>query len=405
MISTLATLDASQVEALSKVGDWLSRRRRDPKVPQVFRLGGHAGSGKTTVIREIVEQHRDDLNIIVTTLAGKAAAVLRDKGLHDAVNLHQVIYAPNADVLAERDRLLADMRATTDPGHARTLRRELDELGPRMFSRREALDADLIIVDEASMISGQTAEDLRRYGVPILAVGDPGQLPPVDRSEHLLPPLFAAQVPDVVLVTNHRSAGQEAIERAAYAARQGMALPADVMVTDPDLTAYDVVLVWRNAARVDLLQRRREALGRPVDRPVPGDVVMVWRNDHARGVFNGSTFTVDQVEEGDDDHADAWFVRTTTGEYLDVYKGGFRTAGELDDLSRLATKRLTAVVATFGDVVTVHKAQGSEWPRVLVIDHPTKVMSNDDQRRWRYTAVTRASGLVHVSGPQFGESR
>ena len=113
LVAEKSTLDESQEMAILLVGDWLSRRRRDPKVPQVFRLGGHAGSGKTTVIKEIVRE-RADLDIVVMTLAGKAAAVLREKGIPDATNLHQVIYAPDPDVMTERERLLAEMKGTTD---------------------------------------------------------------------------------------------------------------------------------------------------------------------------------------------------------------------------------------------------------------------------------------------------
>ncbi len=124
---------------------------------------------------------------------------------------------------------------------------------------------------------------------------------------------------------------------------------------------------------------------------------MVQRNDQKLMVFNGSTLTIATVER-------AWEVKhalritTTDGDQLLIDARGFTEAGLREALRHPAKG---AVVASFCEAITVHKAQGSEWPRVLVAQDHSRVGSREDRVRWRYTAVTRAQEAVHVVGASF----
>lgn len=388
-------LDASQRDALDKVSTWLTARLADPKCQQVFRIGGHAGSGKTTIIREVLARF-PELNIAVTTFTGKASEVLRGKGVADAINLHQIFYVPDPVKLAEKAMLEHDL-TTAPPDQHRFIRDQIQALTATMFRRVETIPFDLVIVDEASMVPGRITEDLLRFGRPVLAVGDPAQLPPVEKSV-FVEPLFADQDVDAMLTGSHRH-GSSLLAEVADAARGDRGLPAEVVVEDPDLLDYDAILVFTNEHRWQTIRTVRELLGKPVDSPVPGDTIMVQRNDAKLQVFNGSTLEIATVERAWD-VKNALRVTTTDGDQLLIDSRGFTDAGLREALRHTANG---AVVASFCEALTVHKAQGSEWPKVLVAQDHSRVGAREDRVRWRYTAVTRAQETVHVVGKSFLE--
>ena len=81
-------------------------------------------------------------------------------------------------------------------------------------------DADLIVLDEVSMVNETMAADLMSFGKPILVLGDPGQLPPIKGEG-----AFTQAVPDVMLTEIHRQAEGSAIIRLATMAREGKFIP------------------------------------------------------------------------------------------------------------------------------------------------------------------------------------
>src|SRR5215212_10851945 len=140
------TWSPQQDSALKAVADWLRRGE-----PQVFRLFGYAGTGKTTLAKHIAEGVEGE--VAFGAFTGKAASVLRAKGCHDASTIHSMIY--------------------------RT--RESDEGGPLFAINRSgpASHADLIVIDECSMVDAELGRDLLSFGKSVLVLGDPAQLPPV----------------------------------------------------------------------------------------------------------------------------------------------------------------------------------------------------------------------------------
>ena len=177
----------SRPRALDAVGQWLRKGE-----PQVFRLFGYAGVGKTTLARHIAEGARGDAAFAAFT--GKAALVLRSKGCVGATTIHSLIY--NASEGA-------------DGAPSFTLNRD----GP-------ASRAGLIVIDECSMVDEELGRDLLSFGKPILVLGDPAQLPPVRGGG-----FFTAAEPDVMLTEIHRQAEDNPIIRLAGAVRRGEELP------------------------------------------------------------------------------------------------------------------------------------------------------------------------------------
>jgi exodeoxyribonuclease V len=140
-----------QERGLQAVRRWI--RERDKPV---FRLFGFAGTGKTELARAV---GRDIKAVRYSAFTGKAAHVLRQRGCTPVSTIHSLIYKATFDLDTET--------WSYD-------RRKRDELG----------DLRLVIVDEASMVDDELARDLLSYRIPILVIGDPAQLPPINGLLH-----------------------------------------------------------------------------------------------------------------------------------------------------------------------------------------------------------------------------
>lgn len=409
MAATLSVeLDQSQKVALKKITDWLEKRTKDPKYPQVFRNGGNAGSGKTTLITEVIKWcDSNNVSYALGTFAGKAANVLRRKGLRAAQTIHSLFYTVNPDAIAEAKRLRKELGQEMPWEMRRDLLEQLKHVEARQWVPREGLDGiDLIIIDEASMVDGRITAQLKAFGRPILAVGDPAQLGPINVSVHNVP-LFFDQPLDAKLTGQHRFGAQELLGAVADAARGNTPIPGEVIVpsAEIDLLAFDMILVHRNETRWEYIKKVRNLLGKPLDRPVVGDRITFWDNNYKFGVFNGGSGIVQEISVAKPKRglnmAEAWDITAVDdlGHSLEliVHKGGF--VNEQNLLAAKEDRRL--VTATHSEAMTVNKAQGSEWPSVLVAEHIGKVGTALGQVRWRYTAVTRAAEKLTLGDPRF----
>lgn len=321
-------------------------------------LGGYAGSGKSTLIAHILHLLP---NWRVCAFTGKAADVLRKKGV-PATTIHKLIYIPKTD----------------DHGNI-----ELDDWGNPMFILAPFLDADGIIVDEASMVSGELYKDLLSFRIPIIFVGDHGQLEPVGRDINLM------AKPDFVLEHIHRNAGE--IARFCEFIRNGYRPAAfrpsfenkvhfiSRWQADQYLTEVDQIMVAFNRTRVEINRKVREQLGYKDDNPVKGDRVMCLKNNNKIGLFNGMQGVIDflytsknRMHFKTDDHT---FDIIFTASCFNEEKYEF-------DTSRSAPNPFD-----FCYCCTVHKFQGSEASKILVFEQRS---GNWDHRRWCYTAASRA---------------
>src|ERR1019366_7046040 len=156
--------------------------------PQVFRLFGYAGVGKTTLAKRLAESATGETAFAAFT--GKAALVMRSKGCAGASTIHALIY-----------------RASEGDDGAPTF--TLNHDGP-------ASRAALIVIDECSMVDAELGRDLMSFGKPILVLGDPAQLPPVKGGG-----FFTEAEPDVMLTQIHRQAEGDPIIRLSAEVRAG----------------------------------------------------------------------------------------------------------------------------------------------------------------------------------------
>lgn len=372
-------LSVQQSRALDAIHRWLQGSDSP-----VFRLGGYAGTGKTTLARYV-----DDVDYFAA-FTGKAAHVLQQKGC-DASTIHSLIYRP-ADKSSARLKELMEEYAE-DPNNEELKKRiaaERENLKRPMFTLNldsPLYDANLIVIDEGSMIDEQIATDLLSFGVRILVLYDPAQLPPVQGRGH-----WTMDRPDYLLTEIHRQAADNPILRLATYVREHGHLPYDdPLVFSGRLTpemalGVDQLIVGRNVTRRSSNFRMRDLLGFKEVLPEPNDKVVCLRNNHDLGLLNGAVY---QVTESEVDEYDVLWITLDGGLRVKVHQEPFQ-GGEPHHWD-IRDKELF----DFGYALTCHKAQGSEWPKVGVVNEAA--VFRQDAPQWLYTAITRASEELWVT--------
>jgi len=212
-----------QEDALRKVEAWLNA----PHKKQFFRLDGFAGTGKTTLAKHFAESVNGP--VFFAAYTGKAASVMAKKGCHGASTIHYLIY-----------------RCVGEKG--RRLMFELNSCSP-------ITSAVLVIIDEVSMVGERMARDLLSFGVPVLVLGDPFQLPPVGNEDGF----FMRGAPDVLLTEVHRQALDSPVLRLATDIREGRARIEHMSLEEAD-NDVDQWLVGMNTTRGAMNDVLRRAL-------------------------------------------------------------------------------------------------------------------------------------------------
>ncbi len=356
-----------QDAALSAVSEWMKTG-----IPQVFRLFGFAGTGKTTLARHIADGLDGD--VCFGAFTGKAAHVLRSKGCRNAATIHSLIYRPRASDDEDETPVFA-------------LNRESDVSG-----------ASLVIIDECSMVDEELGKDLLSFGVPVLVLGDPAQLPPVSGGG-----FFTEAEPDVMLTEVHRQAADNPIIRLSLDIREGRDIVHGIYgqsrvirrkeIDSDAILATDQVLVGMNRTRHLYNQRMRALKGYDQAMPACGEKLVCLRNDKTKGLLNGSIWEVKRLRAPKGNKIKLDVVseedprKSVTVSVLPAFFDG--TAGELPYAVRRNSEEFD-----FGYALTVHKAQGSQWDDVVLFDESGAF--REHKARWLYTGVTRAAERITI---------
>ena len=283
------------------------------------------------------------------------------------------------------------------------------------FARNEEwpLDADVIVVDEASMLDVELTAALLEAcpdGTHLLLVGDPAQLPSIGPGHVLGDLIDSGAVPVTELTTLYRQAEGGAIARLATAVRGGELPPVDspdrevvvVPATGSAEAARRVVqLVTDSIPRALGIEPGSVQVVTPVHRGPAGTIEL---NKALKAVLNPGDGTVWGFDAGD--------RVVATANHLELEPTGFAN-GEVGVVTKTGDGSLDVAFASgpvtvtgkamsdlrHGWAITVHRAQGSEWPGVVVVVPPEA--GGMLSRPLIYTALTRAQShlsIVHASG-------
>lgn len=360
-------------------------------------ISGYAGSGKSTLVRFIIEAlDVDENDVCYCAFTGKAAEVLRKKGNKNACTLHKLLY---------------ESIPKPDGGFFR--------------KPKPQLDYSIIVVDEVSMAPKTLIDLLFSHNVYVICLGDPGQLPPIDKNEdnHLLdhPHIFLdeimrqAQESEIIQLTM-KIRNNEPIDY--YDGKEVKIIPYSQLNTGV-LQWADQILTATNAKRQAINNQMRQLLNYP-DYPVDGDKMICLRNywedfsnngdpliNGTIGILQNSFQTWRQLPR---------FIKSNVKKF-DVLMGDLAVP-DIDDVYLMTEMDRQMIISgikccdwklsyqlgklrpTYGEIVpkeftyayaiTCHKAQGSEWNKVLVLEESFP-FDKKEHIQWLYTACTRAS--------------
>lgn len=420
-----------------------------------FYLGGYAGSGKTSILPTIIEAlGLDPKSVAFGAPTGKAAKVMSGKlkafGMPvSAATIHSLIYVPNREkiemLLDNKEKLSAKiheaqvaMNQYREQKEEDSVKRmkdyistmkveiakmdaELDDLYDKSSGPSFSLNPNsqltkfrLVVIDEASMVGQDMARDLKSFGVPVLAIGDPGQLPPVGA----LPGLCVGD-PDFFLSEIHRQARDNPIIRLSQIVRQGGLLKVshssgdglvEILRRRDDSATYDMdreaqVLVGTNKKRWRITKRLRREMGYVEDGPYEGEPLIICRNSRrfpelVNGTFVECAETIDMAEGASMFEMDVIVPDSGNKLRIPVCQGLLEENYLLRKGAASCSKDAAFRAKTkyehvdFGHTITVHKSQGSQWDDVIV--HDESGVFRDEASKWLYTAVTRAAERLTV---------
>lgn len=342
----------------------------------------------TTLVKYIIDElHLTEEQVVYVAYTGRASLVLRNKGCKNAITAHKLLY-----------------HAKEKPD------------GSFEFKPKACLDGfyKLIIVDEASMLPEDMWNLLLSHRVHVIALGDPMQLPPVEGDSNIL------DNPHAMLTEVVRQALDNPIIRLSMDIRNGKwieyggpkecRIMSAEQVSDRLLLGADQVICGKNITRHCLNERMRRLKwgDKYTDAPIEGDKCLCLKNawekvgTNDESLVNGMLGTISNIRLEDS----AFFKPRMTADFTSD-NGGFYAGLHMDykifkdkettvnkDNWMKYPKNIRPYEFDFGDCITVHKSQGSEWEKVIVYDE--WLGDKNYHQRWLYTGVTRSSKMLVV---------
>jgi len=447
-------LTDQQQEAYDNFSQWKINFDPKNKLKKYFSLVGNAGTGKSYLINYIISEYKKyqteaikidkkcnnstentfGVQPAVIAFTNKAKKILQKKGVTKAKTIHNLLYEVK----------------TSDSNEIEFIRKNVEEIKS---------EHDLLIVDESSMITPSIHIDLVEVGLPILYIGDNFQLPPIlSKDEEKIYGLNFSVLkdPNFILTEIHRQAQDSPILFAANKVRDGgklnyfenYQLPAYKYLKSIQLDKHredlvldsDLILCGSNRSVKRINDYYRQLKGYNTNRfPVKDETLIVWKNNYDLDIYNSDMLIVqDDYSSYPLNKKINWtniptmFVKNEEGgsllikpifkHYLseqdeDEYQilmscystiRKFRRSNKLPKFPYIQTEFLRKykinwesypfnkiVEVSFGRALTVHKAQGSEANKGLILNESMMFKQYSD--KWLYTAITRCkTSLVLV---------
>ena len=360
-------------------------------------ISGYAGTGKSTLVRFIIEAlDVDENDVCYCAFTGKAAEVLRKKGNKNACTLHKLLY-----------------ESIPKPN------------GGFIRKPKPSIGYKIVVVDEISMAPKILIDLLFTHDVYVICLGDPGQLPPIEKDEdnHLLdhPHVFLdeimrqAQESEIIQLTM-KIRNQEPID---YFNGNEVKIISYSDLNTGVLQWGDQILTATNAKRQAINNQMRALQGRTGE-PVDGDKIICLRNYWEDSSLNGDALIngtigilqnsfqtwreIPRFVQSDIRKFDVLVGDLVIPETNDVYqmtemdRQMIITGEKCCDwrlsykLGKLRPKygEIVPKEFTYAYAITIWKAQGSEWNNVVVLEESFP-FDKETHARAMYTAATRAS--------------
>lgn len=413
-------LTTEQQEIINEINNQILvngyERNRYYAYPFTRTIVGYAGTGKTTLIAELRKQIKErfpKLTVAFLTFTGKASSVLKSK-LIDNNSLFDDDYIGTFHSLMYIPETIYDKKL-----------KSFVIVGWKK-KRREEIDYDICIIDEASMVSHDLWKDLKSFDKSTICVGDSGQLPPIQSKLNLL------ANPDFKLTEIHRQALNSPIIKLSMFIRKEGYIPDNTFFSKEvfklDWGSTTTKRIWKekinfdddlivlcafNTTRANLNDQIRTMLSFTEFLPYPGEKIVCLKNNHNIKIMNGQIGRLIWLMP-----AEEKLYRMTIEMDNQMYEClvsdkcfGQVTYTIKDDNAKLEKRQYEYASANgfdnidffdYGYCTSVHKAQGSEWEKVVLFEQRTKRWDDLYYAKWLYTAVTRAKEKLFIISDYWG---
>ncbi|MBT9384787.1 AAA family ATPase [Pseudooceanicola sp. CBS1P-1] len=432
---------------------------------RVLAVMGKAGSGKTMLLSALSEackeaglsvvsgdyepkREKDGRTLAILAPTNKAASVLRLRGV-PATTIHRILYKPVYD--PEYENIAEWLEGHGEKPEIENVTPEALERAKASYETNKSIPAALAVaglrgsdfitgwkrrddpldvgfIDEASMLDEKQYDDLREIFPNLVLFGDPAQLAPVGQSGKMVFDALPEPAKLTLARIHRQDAGNPILDLAhaladpavdfyAFERMVEEAAKRDERVqfaqrVEAGLMARSPVLVWRNATRIRLIHAFRAVHGAPEDALLPGEPLICdglelplkhrrKRLDlEARGLIKGAQV----IYLGPGKRRGFSRLHVVGAENPQVSAASIVKI-EKPDEEEPFIPFAAHMGATFlhGAAVTIHKAQGSQWPDVQVFAPDLYAAfkmgrSEAGQPLWKrlaYVAITRAEQRLH----------
>lgn len=385
-------LNKGQKEAIEIAKDWWNNSNRN-----LFEFSGAPGTGKSTVAKYLVKE----LNIkrpLYMALTGSAVKELRNKG-NFAKTIHSSIYNYEKSFIRDENNKLIIKNGYP-----------LTRIKPMLKTVMD-MKPDAIIVDECRMVPENIVNDLKSFNIPIIAMGDIDQLPPVIGNAG-----FFKNGVDYKLTEYMRQALDSGIIKVSKFINEGgilkpgMDFGSDVEIIKKSiikpsmLTIADMNITTSNKYRKRINDVYREYKGYKPDMIYKDEILICRKNswndvlDDGTPLVNGTLGYVNNHPNLSESNIDKNefildFQPFYANDYFDQLTIDYKhiiTSGKITDKYNYSLQKFE-----FGYAITVHLSQGSEYDSIFYIDD--KIGNPEFMKKLRYTAMTRAKKKLGIA--------
>lgn len=365
---------------------------------QVYQIAGSAGTGKTTVLREIIRRSEIPMSrIAVMTFIGQAAIILRSKGIYNARTIHSQLYVTEEDYVYQNGQIVRD------PVY--------DKPVTKMYFRlkKSLPDIDLMIIDEAWTVPKKMKKDIESFGIKIIASGDHKQLPPVgdepaylvDGEIHFLSQIMRqGKGSQILLLADYLNKGY----RVSPGYYGEVLVIEDRDLTDEMIKYANIMICATNATRDTLNNHVRNDIFKLNQRlPAYGEKIICRKNNwnievNGISLANGLIGSViNEISPLDIDRKKKQFKVDFKP---DMFNGVFRDLDcdyeyfIADSNARKFLKNNPYSKASkfeYAYAITTHLSQGAQYPSGIYFK---EYFRKDIQSNLDYTGITRFSDFV-----------